>query len=534
MTADIVSAARQTSYSAFLSYVHEDSETAGWLHGLLSRYWVPGRRRRRIYHDREQITATSLTEQIERALRQASFLIVCWSENAARSTWVPREIAFFLKAHPQAVAEDRVLICRTGPAPAAGDDPIPELPAGLRALAARTVFFPDLRGAPAQARGRARRPYLEAALSLLAPLVGLGDREKVLRLRLRRQIQVLAVVMAALLAAAASWWAWQRWLKTPEGLLHQNVARALAGARTEDIADTRLFATARAIGRLNRNDLLEPLSTMLPPDQLRDLFLASGYVSFPHPDCRAAARALGKLDSSSAHAWPEPLILVARICGGNWVERALPEPREPRQVADQARLLARYGYTLRALELARRADFPAPDRLSLRVAFALGRGPALAVLAPASEVSRWLANETNRYDQLSAALGAGHAPARRNGARAMDFLQREAPRRGCGWMGLARPRLPSHPRAQPRRRLLRCRGKERREADSGEPKLERMGRPPGHLRRSWRLDTDLPRRRGPARGESAAAPALPCSRALGRSQGRRDPPRLRHLLRRCP
>jgi hypothetical protein len=395
-----MAAVPQTHYRAFLSYAHEDAESAVWLHRLLSRYWVPGHRRRRIYHDKRHGIAGSLGEQIEQALRAASFLIVCWSESAAGSTWVQEEINLFLAAHPQALAENRVLVCRVGSAPSSRDDRPPDLPDSLQQLIVRDVFIPDLRGSPAQSTGRERRSFVADGLALLAPLVGMGDREQVLRIRLRWRLQAAALAVAALLTAGGGWIWRQRWLATPPGLLSQNIARAIAGARTQEINDTHLFLTARAVGRLNRRDLLEPLSQMLGPD-LRELFLAEGLVSLPVPACSVAAEALGRLRADTAHTWPEPFVLVSRVCRQGWIDRVVLDPA-PSQLADRAVLLAHDGYPDRAGALTRRRDFPAAQILDVRVAMAERTSAKSA--APAAELAAWIGDEDRPTVRLIKAL----------------------------------------------------------------------------------------------------------------------------------
>jgi hypothetical protein len=42
---------RENTYNAFISYSHEDQESAIWLEAYLSQAWVPGHRHRRIFRD---------------------------------------------------------------------------------------------------------------------------------------------------------------------------------------------------------------------------------------------------------------------------------------------------------------------------------------------------------------------------------------------------------------------------------------------------------------------------------------------------
>jgi hypothetical protein len=128
-------AAQEFRHDAFLSYAHEDQETVDWLDERLSRFWVPGKRRRDVYLDRRHVTARTLDEQIENALRETRYFVLCWSASAARSSWVLKEIERFLELFPDALADGRVLLCRVG----RSDDetPLPRVLASHAALMRR-------------------------------------------------------------------------------------------------------------------------------------------------------------------------------------------------------------------------------------------------------------------------------------------------------------------------------------------------------------------------------------------------------------
>jgi WD40 repeat protein len=182
-------------YDAFISYAHEDQPTATWLHTLLAKYWVPGRRSRAIFLDRSHIVAGQLSETIKEALQSSRYLVVCCSQAAADSPWVNREIDEFLRTHPA----EQVLACLVGPATVER----PTLPASMEAVerARGELFTPDLRGEPASARGRAALAYRHQALALLAPLVGLDDRAAVLgRARKSRRALAATAGLAAVIA----------------------------------------------------------------------------------------------------------------------------------------------------------------------------------------------------------------------------------------------------------------------------------------------------------------------------------------------
>lgn len=183
------------TYDAFISYAHEDQATATWLHSVLSKYWVPGRRSRTIFLDRSHIVAGQLTDTIKEALRSSRYLVVCCSQAAADSPWVNREIDEFLGTHQA----EQVLACLVGPATSER----PTLPPSMQSVE-RTrgeLYTPDLRGEPASARGRAALVYRHEALALVAPLVGLDDRTAVLgRARKSRRALAATAGLAAVIA----------------------------------------------------------------------------------------------------------------------------------------------------------------------------------------------------------------------------------------------------------------------------------------------------------------------------------------------
>ncbi|MFP5329451.1 MAG: toll/interleukin-1 receptor domain-containing protein, partial [Alphaproteobacteria bacterium] len=102
-------------YFAFLSYSHQDSVVADWLHGQLERFRVPSslagrltqtgvipKRLTPIFRDRHELAASAdLATEIREALQASHCLIVLCSPAAARSKWTNAEIELFKKVHPE-------------------------------------------------------------------------------------------------------------------------------------------------------------------------------------------------------------------------------------------------------------------------------------------------------------------------------------------------------------------------------------------------------------------------------------------------
>jgi tetratricopeptide (TPR) repeat protein len=101
-------------YFAFLSYSHEDTATADWLHQELERFRVPSKLAGRltangvvpkrltpIFRDQHELAAGhDLTDEIRTALELSRCLIVLCSPAAAKSKWTNAEIALFKRIHP--------------------------------------------------------------------------------------------------------------------------------------------------------------------------------------------------------------------------------------------------------------------------------------------------------------------------------------------------------------------------------------------------------------------------------------------------
>jgi tetratricopeptide (TPR) repeat protein len=102
-------------YFAFLSYSHEDTATADWLHQELERFRVPAslagrltangvvpKRLTPIFRDEHDLAAGhDLNDDIRTALELSRCLIVLCTPAAAKSKWTNAEIDLFKRIHPE-------------------------------------------------------------------------------------------------------------------------------------------------------------------------------------------------------------------------------------------------------------------------------------------------------------------------------------------------------------------------------------------------------------------------------------------------
>ena len=98
-------------FDAFISYKHAplDNRVAAEVQRSLEHFRVPARIQKatgkkkieRIFRDKAELPITSnLSDDISYALEHSDFLIVICSHSTKLSTWVPREIEYFLQFHP--------------------------------------------------------------------------------------------------------------------------------------------------------------------------------------------------------------------------------------------------------------------------------------------------------------------------------------------------------------------------------------------------------------------------------------------------
>jgi hypothetical protein len=211
------SGVRPLRYCAFLSYSHEDEETASWLHDALEKFRTPSslagrltengaipKRLTPIFRDRHELAASGdLASGIRDALDSSRFLIVLCSPSAAVSRWVNAEIDMFKRHRPDGC----VLAAIVSGEPFASDIPGREaeecLPPALRLKYDRRGRPTSRRAEPLAADLREGRDGRRLGLlKLISGMLGVGLDDLVQRETLRRQRR-LAIVAAASLAGMA-------------------------------------------------------------------------------------------------------------------------------------------------------------------------------------------------------------------------------------------------------------------------------------------------------------------------------------------
>lgn len=213
-----------TPYRAFISYSHVDKKWGDWLHNALETYRVPAglvgqpnrtgpvpKRLYPIFRDREELpTATSLTEQIEQALKHSEYLIVICSPRAAKSMWVNEEILQFKRIG----RSDRILAIVVDGEPNGSDKPGLEehecFPPGLRFEIDDSGELSQRPTEPIAADARKRKDGRQAAkLKLIAGLLGvkydaLAQRD--MRRKRSRRVFLAALGTVAFFAFFGLWY----------------------------------------------------------------------------------------------------------------------------------------------------------------------------------------------------------------------------------------------------------------------------------------------------------------------------------------
>ncbi|GAA0236490.1 TIR domain-containing protein [Cryptosporangium japonicum] len=194
------------TYDAFISYSHRaDALLAKRARRALAR--LTGQRRLagrhlRIYLDHTATTVSGshdLWTTVRTALADSEYLLVFASPESARSTWVGREIEYWLERHARAGYVDRLIIVHTG--------------GTLRWDKDRSDFSPDSNALPPALRGRyrseplwvdltwfagarfRRRRLRQDLATIAAELVG-RPKEEILRIDASRTRQIVAASVA--------------------------------------------------------------------------------------------------------------------------------------------------------------------------------------------------------------------------------------------------------------------------------------------------------------------------------------------------
>jgi len=201
-------------YFAFLSYSHQDSAEADWLHDELESFRVPSsltgkltangvipKRLTPIFRDQHELGASrDLSEEIRAALSASRCLIVLCSPAAARSKWTNAEIDTFKRLHPDGCIIAAVI---------AGEP----LASDIQGREAEECFPPALvakynrRGKPTGQKTEPLAADLRegkggrrvGVLRVVAGVLGIGLDDLVQRENLRRQRRLATIAAGALI-----------------------------------------------------------------------------------------------------------------------------------------------------------------------------------------------------------------------------------------------------------------------------------------------------------------------------------------------
>lgn len=202
----------QQKYRAFISYSHQDSRWANWLHRCLESYRPPKalvgthtacgvvpNRLAPIFRDREELaSATDLGSVLNEALAQSACQIVICSPQAAKSRWVNEEIVAFKRLG----REDRIFCLVVDGEPNATDLPGRAdeecFPPALRFRLGADGNLGDARSEPIAADAREGKDgKRRSKLKLIAGILGVGYDALRRREQQRRNRRLFALTCAA-------------------------------------------------------------------------------------------------------------------------------------------------------------------------------------------------------------------------------------------------------------------------------------------------------------------------------------------------
>lgn len=291
---------KERQFDAFISYAHEQQDVAIWLHRLLERYWVPGYGGRRVFLDREHLSAEKLSPMIHGALDHSRSLIVLCSKDSRGSEWVSPEVEYFVAKH----GIDRVYAARVG---TNGDREVPIALTRVAALEGKLV--PCLYGQVSTWNATTRHEREQAGLALLGSILG-QDKSRITARR-ERFWRISGSVVAAL---ACSVLVWSGWLYgTEDGGFRRLAAKLESDAGLQRADDPQLVYAAFAAGRIGDAELIEALAvSAAEPATANQLRLAGA--AGADESCEAVAQLYQLIDQAAVRAAPDSALLAGRRC----------------------------------------------------------------------------------------------------------------------------------------------------------------------------------------------------------------------------
>ena len=348
-------------YDVFISYAHEDSETAKWLCNFLESYWVPGHKKRSIFLDSGSLSAGGLSAGIIEALNNSRYLIVCCSGSSLLSLWVNKEICTFVALD----RADAILTCQVGDT---ADSQVPKSIQLLEGELGEALYKPDLRGNPSEWEGQFLQDKKSFALALLAPVVGLQSKDSLMDHRRRWQLRLTTFSLITVFIFVLSFGARQWWLSTAEGMFHTTLENLAEAAKTETIDDLALVDTLINLGRIDMEPAIRNINKLLPSaGGMANLGLAAGLASLPQPQCGTTKELLSAIDMDTHRTWPQAALIHSHRCNENWIKTLEPNLNEADQIINWAIKLAHSGNTEKSLELLNHRTLTGKDRFELQL-----------------------------------------------------------------------------------------------------------------------------------------------------------------------
>jgi WD40 repeat protein len=248
-------------YHAFISYSHEaDIDFAVLLQAGLEKYAKPWNRFRalRVFRDKSSLSATAdLWSAVEAALSRSEWFILIASEEAANSSWVKKEIRWWLSYRS---AERLLIVLTSGKVKWVGQegfdrDSTTAISEDFRTQIKREPLWVDATWARSDSQLTENNPALqETVVSVAAAvwgitkdqLVELGDREFRRTKRVARiaRISLAALLVLTITSAAVAFWQRNAAVRQA-GIATSGELAALASANlTSNLDLAQLFAVA--------------------------------------------------------------------------------------------------------------------------------------------------------------------------------------------------------------------------------------------------------------------------------------------------